>query len=102
MADGGDPPKKDNPRYRSLTGESATSYYLARRYFQLNPAEWDDLPWWQTTCYLEGLKAEGVLKDPDAPNSKPAAGNPGHTASKPVNYAEDPLLPRGFKTRRAG
>lgn len=103
MAHRGNLPKKGNPRYEELTGGQGTTYYLARRYFQLSPAEWDELPWWQSTCYLEGLEAEGVIGDKNNKTSHtPKAGQPGKPAVGSVDYAEDPFLPRGFTTRRAG
>lgn len=102
MVDGADQAKKDNPRYEKLTGGHALDYYLARRYFHYEPHEWDALPWWQSLMYIEGLEASGILGDGKSKRSD--AGEPGTSAPRPVDYAEDSVatLPRGFTTRRAG
>jgi hypothetical protein len=95
-----DPPKKDNPRYEALTGGNANSYYIARRYFNLSPEEWNDLPWWLSVAYLEGLADQGILKG-DKNRSNP--GNPGPgTGQATVDYSDAVPLPKGFQTRRAG
>lgn len=100
MVDGGDPPKKDNPRWQALTRGQANTYYLARRYFQLSPEEWDELPWWLSISYIEGLVDQGILKG-DGSRSTPNNPGPG-TGSANVDYADSVPLPKGFKTRRAG
>jgi CxxC motif-containing protein (DUF1111 family) len=50
--------------------------------------------------YIEGLKDSGILKDPDAPDDRPPSGSTGKPAVL-ADYASG-LIPRGFKTRRAG
>lgn len=100
MADGRDPPKSDNPRYKALIDGKATTYYIARRYFQLLPDEWDKLPWHITVAYIQGLEDQGVFK------SSGASTNPGNPGPGPksvsVDYTDAIPLPKGFKTRRAG
>lgn len=99
MADGGNPAKKDNPRYEQLTGGFETQYYVAGRYFRLSPDEWNALPWWVTTTYMEGLKQEGIFgKDAANEARAPVSGTPLNTDLT----GDLGTLPPGFKTRRAG
>ena len=101
MADPGDPPKKGNPRIEVLTRGHGSTYYLARRYFNLSPSEWDALPWWESVILIQGLQEQGVIQDPDAPPKEAGAGSSNPGTPPLVDYAEG-LVPTGFKTRRAG
>ena len=98
MADQGDSAKKDNPRYDGLTGGSAGSYYLARRYFGLSPKKWDRLPWWESVLLIEGLKDQGILKGGNATTGSSNSG----VGGQPVDLTDGSPIPRGFNTRRAG
>ena len=100
MADGGDPPKKDNPRYEALTRGSGHQYYLAARYFNKTPEQWDAQPWWLSVCYLDGLEAQGVIGDKEHRQS-PNESGPGTTLNTDMTGDLEGLAP-GFKTRRAG
>lgn len=102
MADGEHPPKKDNPRWSELAGDNPTEYYLARRYFQLSPAEWDAQPWWLSVLYRQGLIDQGVLDDGSGKNPRERPDKTGAQSPPSVDFAEDKFLPKGFTTRRAG
>lgn len=67
----------------------------------MSPDEWNEAPAWLTQVYIEGLQDQGVLGGGDNKTESGGGSNPGKTPP-PVDYAEDPFLPRGFKTRRAG
>lgn len=104
MDHGGNPAKNDNHRYAALTGGKATVYYLARRYFNLTPEGWDDLPWYTAVAYIDGLKAQGVLDGEGS--SEPSVEVDARTARAPRATAIDlsgmDPLPRNIQTRRAG
>jgi hypothetical protein len=55
-----------------------------------------------SAAYVEGLKAQGILGDKSGSTSATGSAPSGKSSPAPVDYAEDPLLPRGFTTRRAG
>jgi hypothetical protein len=77
-----------------------TQYYVAGRYYNKTPDEWDALPWWVTTCYMEGLREQGMFGEGNqASSGRSAPGAPINT-----DLADDDLsgLPPGFQTRRAG
>lgn len=103
MADRPDPPKREpGSRYEALTGGVGTQWYLARRYFNMTPEEWDNSPWYVTACYIQGLEDQGILGDSNSktPPEK-APGKPSQQAV--VDYASGMPLPPGFThTRRAG
>jgi hypothetical protein len=94
----GDQPKKGSPRLEALTRGFGNEYYLARRYFNYSIEEWDQLPWWQTATYMNGLIEQGILKSDDAPETGP---NRTGSAAPLVDYAEG-KIPPGFRTRSAG
>jgi len=100
VAPRGDRPKKDNPRLAGLTGERGTEFYLAKRYFNSSPEEWDAMPWWLTTTYLNGLTEQGVIGDGNEKSPNKGSNSPGQ-AGPLVDYASG-AFPPGFKTRRAG
>ncbi len=64
-------------RYDALSGDPSRrlTYYLARRFLNIGPAEWDRLPWWEQAIYQEGLQ-----------NEAPWIGR-----SVMLNKADDPL-----------
>lgn len=100
MAHERDSPKKGSPRWEALTRGQANTYYIARRYFQLSPEEWDELPIWLSIAYIEGLQDQGILKGGEG-RSNPSSPGTG-SGKAPVDYADAVPLPKGFKTRRAG
>lgn len=64
-------------RYEELSGgrEHALEIYLAARYFQLSPKEWDDLPWWVRRTYIEGLEEEQIIGSPEVEHVQKAASS---------------------------
>ena len=61
--------------------------YLARRYFQLSPPEWDALGWDIQRIYMDGLEAEEVVSF-DRGESEGAI--PSHAAGGPQTRTADP------------
>ena len=62
--------------------------YLARRYFQLSPAEWDDLGWDLQQTYLDGLEGEEVVSFGRGGGGEGAI--PSHAAGGPQTRTADP------------
>lgn len=100
MARRGDPPKTGSARWTALTGGHETQYYLARRYFNFTVDEWNELPWWQSALYLQGLEDQGIIGDKANGQHKSSSSQPGTAIN--TDYADDAPLPPGFQTRRAG
>src|SRR6266536_694566 len=76
MAHGNVPsPGSIEVRYEGLSGgpQNRLELYIARRYFNMGPQEWEETPWWLQRVYMEGLKQEGILltdgKSPQGPPS---------------------------------
>lgn len=57
-------------------------HYLARRYLQMAPQEWDRLPWYEQRMYLEGFAEEGLVEN--APASPSPAFHTRRDASTPL------------------
>lgn len=93
MGDGAVPPGSTNRHYEAVAGDrdQRLQFYLAQRYFNKSPEEWQRLPWWQTQLYIEGLREEGIIKSPE-----------GGGASSIIDPTVDAPLPQGFQTRRVG
>ena len=69
LANGGMPPGSLRRRYdaepaTSLRRQGRLTYYLARKHFQLSPAGWEELPWWEKRMLLEGLELERIIAGP--------------------------------------
>lgn len=58
-------PDKLDERYEAIPAERRFKLYLAKRYFNMSPEQWDDTPWWLQATYIEGLRAEGVIRNGD-------------------------------------
>lgn len=100
------PPGSTTTRYDALVDAAGGSIniYIARRYFNLTPDQWNGLPWWETRALIEGLRAEGVLKDPNKnDDDNGPITEPGRKPG-PVIDMTGPLPGpiKGFTTRRAG
>lgn len=105
MDDRRDSPKSDNPRFSALTKGHGDEWYLARRYFQMSRDEWGDLPWYESTALMEGLRKHGVLgkaEQEQAIENAPPAAAPGNRKPPPVDLTGPGLIPPGFTTRLAG
>jgi hypothetical protein len=77
-------------------------WYLAARYFQMNPKQWDQSPWWYTALLMDGLMAEGILKDPNSDEQpQPTGTTAGNAKSRSIDLSGG-QIPDGFSTRRVG
>lgn len=71
----------------------------------MSPEEWDSLPWYQQTIYLNGFREEGILakEDGEAPKPTPRAPAPNGGGRKiDLTSADLSELGDSFTVRRAG
>jgi hypothetical protein len=69
----------------------------------MSPDEWSDLPWYQQMMYLEGFRAEGILKgDGDEPTAPQTPTSTGGTRKIDLTSADLSELGDSFTVRRAG
>jgi len=104
MAHGAVPPGTAGSRYEALSGgaDRRSVLYLARRYFNLSPAEWDATPWWESHLLIEGLQDQGVIGGGEDRQQHDQAES-GTLGPKPIDLTSAPLESiGGFQTRRAG
>jgi hypothetical protein len=69
---------------------------MARRYFGLGTAEWDNLLWWERALYLEGFEQEGLVSDGDAPQQD-GSPDPGTTRVHDIGNNVGDAARLGFK-----